>query len=598
MEYSENPDTGYLDCNDVETIPLLPEKEYYVRYSAVAAIRGAFHSAPMKITTLDPSYTLNIDTAFTSFGTFVEGYAEAPAADAIVISSSGSADAAISNVEVDDTAAFTIDGSGDTVTAGGSIDTWTIRPNVGLAAGNYAGTITVTYGAPGVGTGETTTHTVYFTVQSAATLEIDGDFDFGSELLGYAVGPEAESITITNTGGATATIDGIDLAGGIDFIIDGTSPLAIESGIKNNALTIRPAPGLSAGTYETQVVVKYSDETGSKQTAQDVKFKVNPIAAFTDVDGAAAANGSDSEKTTKITLHFKYPVDLSAIGDSHSVTAIEIGGGAVFDQAVAPVQGADQTVWTIGIIPDENLDDNTLLTVTLRLNEATYAAQIAILNAQIPTISSDVKVRNPKQVVETDDYTVLEHFGVFSGSGTRSAKIDADHELFVRLIHIGSGTELTLGDQYQVAKGSTVVTLAETYLKTLKVGKHQFRAEYSTGRKAIVNLTVESPKKDIPSDKPPGDTNKDDENPEDKNPDDKNKDDGNGGNGGNDGNGDNNCGSGSANGDPASNTGGLPKTGDDGNTTLWLILMIASIFGIGSAAVWRRRTWRRMNQNG
>ncbi|GHU70525.1 hypothetical protein FACS189450_05120 [Spirochaetia bacterium] len=79
------------------------------------------------------------------------GYAQ-PAAEGITISNSGNSTALISNVTVSPADAFTIGGSGNTVAAGGSINTWTIQPKAALALGTYTAVITVTYN----GTGSTT----------------------------------------------------------------------------------------------------------------------------------------------------------------------------------------------------------------------------------------------------------------------------------------------------------------------------------------------------------------------------------------------------------------------------------------------------------
>jgi hypothetical protein len=325
-------------------------------------------------------------------------------------------------------------------------------------------------------------------------------------------------------------------------------------------------------------VVKYNDGSSTdKQVTppQEVKFKVNPVAAFTDTDGVMIANGSDTQKTTKLTLNFKYPVDLSSIGASHDITAIDISGGATFDSSVIPVQGADKTVWTIGIIQDKDIGDYTLITVKLHLNEETYAAQIAILNAQIPTISSDVIIRSPiieeEPIIETDDYIVLEHFGTFDGSGTRRAIIDADDTLFVRLVHVGDEKVLIRDKDYTVTHGSTIITLTEDYIKTLQVGDHRFRAEFSTGRNAIINLTVKTTEitdnNEVPNNNE--DISDDNNNESNKSDNDKNKT--------------SKDTSKSDNNDSADNKSGgsaSPDTSDAGNAILLILLMGASGTGI------------------
>ena len=92
-------------------------------------------------------------------------------------------------------------------------------------------------------------------------------------------------------------------------------------------------------------------------------------------------------------------------------------------------------------------------------------------------------------------YEVLEHFGTFTGSGTRSAKVDADHTGFTRLHHHGLDGVTTQVDpaDHEITAGSTVITLSEAYLKTLPNGNHTFTAEYSDGAATPIRLTVAVP---------------------------------------------------------------------------------------------------------
>ena len=96
-----------------------------------------------------------------TFAEVAEGYAQ-PTAKAITITNNGNATVNIANVEANNTN-FTIDGSGSSVAAGSSIDTWTVQPSANLGVGTHTATITVTYDG-----GKTATATVSFTVAAAA----------------------------------------------------------------------------------------------------------------------------------------------------------------------------------------------------------------------------------------------------------------------------------------------------------------------------------------------------------------------------------------------------------------------------------------------
>ncbi|GHU07903.1 hypothetical protein FACS189431_3220 [Alphaproteobacteria bacterium] len=87
-------------------------------------------------------------------------------------------------------------------------------------------------------------------------------------------------------------------------------------------------------------------------------------------------------------------------------------------------------------------------------------------------------------------YLVLTHFGKWTGSGTATGTIDGDHLKFVRLTLAGDVVD---GGNYTVTSGSTVITLSESYLKTLVDGDYTFVAEYSDGTSGEINLTIARP---------------------------------------------------------------------------------------------------------
>jgi LPXTG-motif cell wall-anchored protein len=85
----------------------------------------------------------------------------------------------------------------------------------------------------------------------------------------------------------------------------------------------------------------------------------------------------------------------------------------------------------------------------------------------------------------------MNHFGTWTGSGTASAKVDIDYTLgkFVKLTL--NGVDVAPAN-YTVANGSTVITLTESYLKTLANGSYTFRAHFTDGYSDL-NLTVNVP---------------------------------------------------------------------------------------------------------
>ncbi|MDR3085288.1 MAG: hypothetical protein LBU47_03130 [Christensenellaceae bacterium] len=102
------------------------------------------------------------------------------------------------------------------------------------------------------------------------------------------------------------------------------------------------------------------------------------------------------------------------------------------------------------------------------------------------------------RVIITDSrrlYRVLEHFDDFTGSGTSSARIDADYREFVRLWHDG---EVVDPANYTITEGSTVITLKEHYLKTFRNGVYWFTAEFNDGWSEDIRLLVNVPGHAVP----------------------------------------------------------------------------------------------------
>ncbi len=91
-------------------------------------------------------------------------------------------------------------------------------------------------------------------------------------------------------------------------------------------------------------------------------------------------------------------------------------------------------------------------------------------------------------------YPVLQHFGSFTGSGSRTATIDAPHSQFLSLSL--NGTPLDKA-HYSTQSGSTLITLNEAYLKTLPNGQYTLHAAFTDGS-AELPLTVAVPASSTP----------------------------------------------------------------------------------------------------
>ncbi len=87
-------------------------------------------------------------------------------------------------------------------------------------------------------------------------------------------------------------------------------------------------------------------------------------------------------------------------------------------------------------------------------------------------------------VEASSGYPVTQNPGTYSGSGNAVAKIDGPYNEFVQLL-LGGNT--VAASNYTVTDGSTIITLNESYVKTLAAGTHTFRAVFLNG---YANFTV------------------------------------------------------------------------------------------------------------
>ena len=149
----------WLACTGTEITGLAPGT-YQVRALA-SQEEGKFTSQVKTVTVgkgVERTYTLTVSDV--TFDALAYGYTQ-PAAKTIPIASTGNWDSTIESVTAS-SEKFVITGTDTTVPYGGKLETYTIRPVAGLAAGDHEATITVTYNG-----GATASATVRFTVTRA-----------------------------------------------------------------------------------------------------------------------------------------------------------------------------------------------------------------------------------------------------------------------------------------------------------------------------------------------------------------------------------------------------------------------------------------------
>ncbi len=132
------------------------------------------------------------------------------------------------------------------------------------------------------------------------------------------------------------------------------------------------------------------------------------------------------------------------------------------------------------------IDDSDTFTIAPKtgLPAGTYTAAVTVSGSNGISASFDVSFT----VIATNaDYPVLADFDTFTGSGNISAEIDADVTKFIRLLNNGQAVD---PQNYTVPGDSSVITLKESYLKTLANGTYDFTAEFADGA-AELTLNVD-----------------------------------------------------------------------------------------------------------
>ena len=189
-----------------------------------------------------------------AFGTVISGYSPIVASSDTITRSGGGVitglAVALSGVNA---ASFTITQPVDpTLDGTPNLTSFTVKPNDGLGVGSYSATVTVT-----ANNGVSRAFNVSFLVQApfAISLNAANPTIFASVTEGYSQISDA-TVTITNTGGGTIT--------GLNVVLSGTNPADFVAGLPlatdiasaaTTTFTIRPATGLSPGTYSATVTV-------------------------------------------------------------------------------------------------------------------------------------------------------------------------------------------------------------------------------------------------------------------------------------------------------------------------------------------------------
>lgn len=172
--------------------------------------------------------------------------------------------------------------------------------------------------------------------------------NFGSVNAGYTTAPTAQTVTITNTGNQSVTVD---LPTSTNYTITaGTGFTSGTATITQNGtaqFTVQPKTGLAAGSYNETLAISGDNDVGA---TVGLSFTVNPklytVTVLTDGKGSASASPATAAAGTTVTLTAKpdsgYRLahwevvegDVTISGNSFTMPAENVTVRAVFSPVV------------------------------------------------------------------------------------------------------------------------------------------------------------------------------------------------------------------------------------------------------------------------
>lgn len=306
--------------------------------------------------------------------------------------------------------------------------------------------------------------------------------------------------------GTTYPIDESWMGGNIHIVKQGDFINTHDSEMQTLPIPARPSAPNATGVDETAAGANDGKITGLDETKQ-YEYKLGTQANYTSVPADSTeitglAPGAYDVRMKATTGDFAGVAQGIVIGAftppaptvksvtiSPRAASVPKGATQQFSVAVDAQGGASTDVtWSVNSTLS-TIDQNGLLSVGQYETADT-------LTITVTSAFDDTKKDTAMVAVAQcgGPYSVCQGFGLFQGSGTQSAVIEASYTKFLRLLVDGVVLDPA---HYTVTEGSTIITLHESYLKTLANGEYQVRAIFTDGQADIL-LTVDVSGGDVP----------------------------------------------------------------------------------------------------
>lgn len=328
-----------------------------------------------------PVVEISADQTEFDFGTVTEGYTEAPQAQTVTLTNVGTEKVVFSQVD----SQYFITGELGEADINGFC-TMAIQPKTGLPVGDYTETLSVN----DIDGNTLVKITVYFEVEKAApvyNMSVTPDsLVFGNKESGYTQSPEAQTVTVTNTGNTAVHLQQPTAS---SYDIGALSQAVIEAG-ESSSFTVQPKAGLAEGTYTENISIP--NQEGIEVTLNAQFTVTRAVVKLTSVHSAADITGlkNGTAKTVKA-LGLPATVNIETTNGTMKANVTWDVNGCSYDP-----KSADQQTFTVkGTVklPDgiENPDGIALesaVNVTVEAYEPRLASASAVA---ITGIGADVR---------------------------------------------------------------------------------------------------------------------------------------------------------------------------------------------------------------
>ncbi|HPF19077.1 MAG TPA: S-layer homology domain-containing protein [Bacillota bacterium] len=322
--------------------------------------------------TAAPTYTMEAST-LTAFASQTVGYGTAPAAQTVTITNTGNQSITLTQPTSTN---YDISTLSTTTLAVSGTATFTVQPKTGLAVGNHDETINITGS-----NSATTSVSAQFAVTAVPTYTMSASTltAFASQTVGYGTAPAAQTVTITNTGNQSITLTQ-PTSTNYDISTLSTTTLAVSG---TATFTVQPKTGLAVGNHDETISVT---GTGGAAASISAQFAVTAVPTSSSSGGGstpattvintntgnvtgnqlnnAAKAAKDGEAVTiqsgKINEVTIPTSGFDALtGNNNSLTVVTDKGTLTFDSNAVTAMGAQATAADI-IVLVEDVEKNTL----------------------------------------------------------------------------------------------------------------------------------------------------------------------------------------------------------------------------------------------